>query len=63
MNSIGDIHGIKIIANEAIPDGTIFVSPNDFLMFKDPEKWQEIQEKETKEMTDKLEVLFPTSQS
>lgn len=59
--AISSFNGFRIMQNPAIPDGVIFVSPNDFLRLKDPEKWQEIQEKATKEMTDKLEDLLPTT--
>lgn len=56
-----DFHGFKIISNPAIPEGTIFVSPKEFIMLRDPEKWQEMERKKTKDLIAKVDVIFGDS--
>lgn len=52
-----NFNGIEIISNPAIPEGKIFVNPKEFIMLTDPQKWQELEEKATKDMLDKLALL------
>lgn len=53
-----NFNGIEIISNPAIPEGKMFVNPKEFLMFTEPEKWKEMEEKATREMMCKFEQLI-----
>jgi len=52
-----DFSGIRIISNPYVPENTIFVNPKDFLLFKDPEKWQELQQKADEDLIKVFEGL------
>lgn len=57
MAKILDFKGIRIIPSQYVPQGSMFVSQQDYLLFKDPEEWHKMQDQDTKEMLGKLETL------